>query len=143
MTNKTLPKIVLTIAVALGAVGFFFQSSSSHSGYYKMVDEVMAAPAEWTGKDMKVHGWVEAGSIVEEVVGQEMRRTFTLEHKGQRIEVRHVGPKPDTFRDKSEVVADGKIVIENGVPVMVAESLMAKCPSKYEGAPRDKLFENR
>ena len=38
------------------------------------------------------------------------------------------------FRDKSEVVAEGKIIEENGQPVLIADNLMAKCP-KYEGAP--------
>ena len=65
-----------------------------------------------------------------------------LEHKGKRIKVRNKGPKPDSFKDKSEVVAEGRIVEENGEPVLVATNLMAKCPSKYEGAPKDQLFEN-
>ncbi|MEZ4399932.1 MAG: cytochrome c maturation protein CcmE [Kofleriaceae bacterium] len=141
MNNTTVAKIALTAAIGLGVVGFFFHSSSSHTGNYKMVDEVAAAPDHWTGKAMKVHGWVEAGSIKEEVVGQEMKRTFVLEYKGARIDVKNIGPKPDTFRDKAEVVAEGKIAMEDGKPVLYATNLMAKCPSKYEGAPRDKLFE--
>jgi cytochrome c-type biogenesis protein CcmE len=134
-------KIVLSAAIGLGVVGFFFHSSRSHTSYYKMVDEVAAAPDTWDGKVLKVHGWVEAGTIVEKIVDQEMHRTFVLEHKGQRIEVRNTGPKPDTFRDKSEVVAEGKIILENGEPVLIATNLMAKCPSKYEGANREKLFQ--
>ena len=55
--------------------------------------------------------------------------------------VRNKGPKPDSFRDRSEVVAEGKMIDENGAPVLVATSLMAKCPSKYQGASKDKLFD--
>lgn len=138
--HSTLAKIALTVAVIVGAVGFFFYSGSKHVGDYKMVDEVMVAPSQYQGKDMKVHGWVEPGSIQEDIVAQETVRTFVLEHNGQRIRVRNKGPKPDSFRDRSEVVAQGKIIDENGEPVMVATELMAKCPSKYEGAPKDKLF---
>ena len=101
----------------------------------------MVAWGSWVDKPLKVHGYFEPGTIDEKVVDQETVRTFVLEHKGKRIKVRKKGPKPDTFKDKSEVVAEGKIVEENGEPVLVATNLMAKCPSKYEGAPKDKLFE--
>ena len=141
MTRSTVAKIVLSLAIGLGVVGFFFHSSSSHTGDYKMVDEAVAGASSWNGKEMKVHGWVEAGSIDEQIVGQETHRTFVLEHKGARIVVKNSGPKPDTFRDKAEVVADGKLVVENGQPVFYATNLMAKCPSKYEGANREKLFK--
>lgn len=141
MNQSTVAKVVLTVAIGLGVTGFFFHSSRKHTSHYKMVDEVAVAPDHWNGKQLKVHGWVEAGSIVEKVVDQEMHRTFVLEHKGRRIAVRNTGPKPDTFRDKSEVVAEGKVVLENGEPVLLATNLMAKCPSKYEGANRDKMFE--
>jgi cytochrome c-type biogenesis protein CcmE len=141
VNQSTAAKIILTVAIVVGGAGFFFYSSRSHTSYYKMVDEVTAAPDTWEGKVLKVHGWVEAGSIKEEVVDQEMHRTFILEHKGRRIVVRNTGPKPDTFKDKAEVVAEGRIVLENGEPVLVATNLMAKCPSKYEGANREKLFK--
>lgn len=143
MTNTTVAKIVLTVAIALGVVGFFWHSSSSHTGAYKMVDEAVAVAPSWEGKEMKVHGWVQAGTIDEQIVGQEMHRSFVLEHKGARILVKNIGPKPDTFRDKAEVVASGKLMMENGAPVLYATDLMAKCPSKYEGAQRDKMFEQK
>ena len=140
MQSSTLSKVALSIAVSVGAVGFFFYSSQSHTSRYKMVDQVMAAPDQWMGKPMQVHGFVEPGSIHEDIVEQETVRTFILENHGQRILVRNKGPKPDSFRDRSEVVAEGKIVDESGQPVLVATGLMAKCPSKYQGASKDKLF---
>lgn len=140
-SNSTIAKIVLTAAIGLGVVGFFFHSSSSHTSAYKMVDEVAAAGSTWEGRNMKVHGFVQAGTIDERVEGQEMHRSFILEHKGKAIVVKNTGPKPDTFRDKSEVVAEGKLVMENGQLVLHATNLMAKCPSKYEGAQKDKMFQ--
>ena len=85
-------------------------------------------------------GFVQA---LEQVVGQETVRSFILESRGQRLLVRNRGPKPDSFRDRSEVVAEGRLVIEDGEPVLEATGLMAKCPSKYHGAPKDRLFEGR
>ncbi len=139
--SMTKLKVIITIAILAGVVGFFKHSARGHTGNYKMVDEVMLSHGQFVGKPMKIHGWVEAGSINEQIVAQETVRTFVLEHKGKRILVRNKGPKPDSFRDKSEVVAEGTIIEENGQPIVVADNLMAKCPSKYEGAPQEKLFD--
>ena len=139
---STTVKVLLSIAVLALVVGFFRYTARGHTSHYKMVDEVMVAWGSWVAKPLKVHGYVEPGSIDEKVVDQETIRTFVLEHKGKRIKVRNKGPKPDSFKDKSEVVAEGKIVEENGEPVLEATNLMAKCPSKYEGAPKAKLFDD-
>ena len=152
MQNSTLAKIALTAAVALAGVGFFVKSTLGHTQHYKMVDELMASGdlSQWKGKELKVHGWVLAGSIREEVVKQETQRTFVLTKEGKKIRVFSMGPKPDTFKDQSEVVATGHIVpaaeqaelarslgvtLEADLDhVVVAKELQAKCPSKYQGA---------
>lgn len=125
-------KVLLSVAVVGGGGGILVYSSMAEADYYKHVDEVTLAPDRWVDKNLKVHGFVEAGSIEEQIVGQATVRTFVLEYKGERIHVRHKGPKPDTFRDLSEVVAQGKLVRENGAVMLDASELMAKCPSKYE-----------
>jgi cytochrome c-type biogenesis protein CcmE len=137
MSNK-LPKILVSVAIAFGVLGFFVYSSLGQAQHYKMVDDLMKAPDQWVGKEMKVHGWVEPGSIKEWISDQKMVRTFTLEKGGKRIQVSHEGPKPDTFRDLSEVVATGVVQKKDGVLVVEASELSAKCPSKYEGAQSNK-----
>jgi cytochrome c-type biogenesis protein CcmE len=147
MNRSTLGKIVLTGAVALGGIAFVMKSSASAERYFH-VEELMAKELpEWTGKELKVHGVVEAGTIVEKIENQETQRTFLLQSKGKKIRVFSAGPKPDTFKDESEVVATGHLVpaadfrplaqklgvaIESDMPYVVqASELMAKCPSKY------------
>ncbi|HEY0190505.1 MAG TPA: cytochrome c maturation protein CcmE [Kofleriaceae bacterium] len=151
MDKNTLGKILLTAVVAIGGVGFFVRSSFSSAQHYMMVDDLLASDmSSWTGKELKVHGWVEAGSIHENVVDQETHRTFLLQKGGKKIRVFSVGPKPDTFKDQSEVVATGHLVpadqlravaqklgvaLESDLPYVVdSTELMAKCPSKYDGA---------
>jgi cytochrome c-type biogenesis protein CcmE len=151
MDKSTLGKIVLTAAVAVGGVGFLVKSSVSSASHYKMVDELLATDlTSWTGKELKVHGWVESGSIKESIVNQETHRTFLLQKGGKKIRVFSVGPAPDTFKDQSEVVATGRLVptqqmtklaqslgvaLESDMKYVVDSSeLMAKCPSKYDGA---------
>ncbi len=155
MQNSTLGKIVITAAVAVCGVGFLVKSSVSSAQHYKMVDDLLTTDlSSWEGKEMKVHGWVEAGSIHEKVVNQETHRTFILQKSGKKIRVFSSGPKPDTFKDQSEVVATGHLVpaatmkdlaasldvaIESDMPYVVdSTELMAKCPSKYDGAQVNK-----
>lgn len=141
--QSRLIKLILSLVIVAGGTGFLIYSSMGHAEYYKMVEEVMVKPQDWVGKSLRVHGYVEAGSIKESIVAQKTVRTFILESKGQRLLVKHEGPKPDTFKDLSEVVANGTIVQEDGQYVLKATELMAKCPSKYEGAALNKNLGKR
>jgi cytochrome c-type biogenesis protein CcmE len=153
MNKNTLGKIILTAAVAIGGVGFLVKSSVGSAQHYKMVDDLLSSDlSSWKDKELKVHGWVESGSITEKIVTQETHRTFLLQKGGKKIRVFSAGPKPDTFKDQSEVVATGHLIpstdpgikkvaeglgvsIESDMPYVVdATDLMAKCPSKYDGA---------
>lgn len=159
MQNSTIVKLVLTGAVAVAGVAFFAKSAATSTQYYKMVDQLLATDlGQWKGKQLKVHGWVVAGSIKEKVVNQETIRTFLIHKDGKKIRVFGKGPKPDTFKDQSEVVATGAIVpasqmaalaesldirIESDMAYVVdATELMAKCPSKYDGAQANKKLDD-
>jgi cytochrome c-type biogenesis protein CcmE len=160
MQNSTLAKIALTAAVAVAGVGFLVSSSIGGAQHYKMVDELVAGDlTAWQGKEMKVHGFVQAGTIVEKVVNQETHRTFVLQRGGKKIRVFNLGPKPDTFKDQSEVVATGQLIaisepkmkdlaqslgvtIDSDMPFVVESTeLMAKCPSKYDGATSNRKLD--
>jgi len=160
MQNSTLAKIVLTAAVAVGGVVFFVKSTLGNTQEYMMVDELMAGDlARFEGKELKVHGWVLAGSIKEEIVNQQTMRTFVLQKAGKKIRVFSKGPKPDTFKDQSEVVATGRLLpkamvkdlaiqlkvnLEIDISYVVdATDLQAKCPSKYEGAQVNKNLDSK
>jgi cytochrome c-type biogenesis protein CcmE len=155
MQNSTLAKIALTAAVGVAGLGFFVKSTLGHTQSYRMVHELMAGDlSQWKDKEIKVHGWVLAGSIHEHVVDQKTQRSFVLTSNGQKVRVFSFGPKPDTFKDQSEVVASGHLVpaaeradlakslgvtLEADLPYVVdATKLDAKCPSKYDGARANK-----
>lgn len=169
MDTRLLPKIALTFGILAGGGGFLVYSSRSHAQHYEMVDKLVDTGIDhYKGKELKVHGFVEAGSIVESIVNQEQRRTFVLQKGGKKIRVFSLGPKPDTFKDQSEVVATGRLIAAADVqkladdicaaakgnpscpirtdaeqPMVVDSSeLMAKCPSKYEGANSNKIDTN-
>jgi cytochrome c-type biogenesis protein CcmE len=140
--NKRMMKVLLSVAVVAGGIGLLVYSSLGHVQYYKMVDELLAEPDGWVDKTLRVHGFVEAGSIQERIVDQRSETTFMVENNGARIRVEHTGPKPDTFKDLSEVVAKGRLVHEGDEYVFYASELMAKCPSKYEGAAQNRNLDS-
>lgn len=161
MQNSTIAKLALTGAVVVGGVVFFARSASSSRQHYRMVDQLVSSDmGQWDGKELKVHGWVVSGTIKEKVVNQETIRTFVLHKEGKKIRVFNKGPKPDTFKDQSECVATGRVlpatqaqvaemakaldVRADGEATYVVEAseLMAKCPSKYEGAQINKNLDD-
>lgn len=166
MKKSTLGKILATVVFVFGGTAFMIYSSVGHAQHYEMVDALVSGGKldAWQGKDLKVHGFVEAGSIVEAPVNQETQRTFILQKGGKKIRVFSKGPAPDTFKDQSEVVATGRLVaakdlqaIADGLCkakptaacpihtdaeqayIVESSELMAKCPSKYDGAASNKI----
>lgn len=141
-------KIIATVVAVLAGGGFLVYSSLADAQPYKMVDALLAQPADYENRTMRLHGYVEPGSIDEKIVEQQTERTFVLENNGKRILVKHIGPTPDTFRDESEVVAKGRLTKQGEEYIFHASELMAKCPSKYEGVPKasenqeNRLFTN-
>jgi len=152
---QTTAKIALTVAL-LGSAGFLAAKTIGTTEYYKKVDE-LGELSQWTDKAMMVHGSVVPGSIREEVIGQDTQRTFLLEHGGKRVRVFSAGPKPDVFKDSSDVIAIGAIVPGDkkralaatlGVTidatyVVDATELRAKCPTRYEGAQANKNLKTK
>jgi cytochrome c-type biogenesis protein CcmE len=117
------------MTAALG--GLLWVTLAEGTEYYMHVDEVMAEPEAWYGKNLQVHGYVVEGSRLRKPDTLEYR--FKVENNGAVIEAEYTGLVPDTFQDGSEVVITGQLdahgftVKPNGV--------MAKCPSKYEPKP--------
>jgi cytochrome c-type biogenesis protein CcmE len=135
MLHTTLGKVILTGILLMAGGGFLVYSSLDDAQYYEMVDKVVETPQKYVDKDLKLHGYVVAGSIHEE---NAPTRTFALEMNGKHIDIRFTGPKPDNLKDRAEVVAHGKLLEQNGALVLEASELLAKCPSKYQGAQSNK-----
>ena len=116
----------LALAVAFGAL--LYSTLSESAQYYKHVDEVMAQPDAWYGKSLQVHGFA-----------RDIKRTrdsldysFEMYNNGQVLRASYTGVVPDTFRNESEVVLEGKL----GPDGFHATGVTAKCPSKYEPEAR-------
>lgn len=130
MSKKTI-RILATVAVLGGAfITVLATSLRESTQFYKKVDEVMPQAAEWYGKSLQLHGYVEDGSIMKRPNTLDYR--FKVKNGDSVVLASYTGVVPDTFKDGAEVVlkgrlqADGFHVEPNGV--------MAKCPSKYQAS---------
>jgi len=124
-------KIGLTCVVLVVAFGgLLYSTLSEGTEYYKHVDEVMADPAAWYGKNLQLHGFVQ---------GEPARKRDSLEYRfdvqsnGKIVRAYYTGIVPDTFKADSEVVLKGQLETD-GTFHVVKDGVMAKCPSKYDPA---------
>ncbi len=129
--NKTVKMLITTLVLTAALGGLLWGTLAEGTEYYMHVDEVMAEPDAWYGKNLQVHGFVVAGSRY--VKPDTLEYRFKVEHNGAVIDAEYTAIVPDTFLDGAEVVISGQLgphgftVAPNGV--------MAKCPSKYEPKP--------
>jgi cytochrome c-type biogenesis protein CcmE len=118
------------IVAALAWLGFVgFQESKA---YYITVDEFNAmkdghGKDGLAGKTLKLAGDVVAGSI--DRSGPQME--FVIASSSTSIRVRYTGSGiiPDTFKDGSKALVEGKLDADG---VFNARHIEAKCASKYE-----------
>jgi cytochrome c-type biogenesis protein CcmE len=128
MSHKAV-KVGATTLVLLTAFGVLMYSTLGESmQYYKYVDEVMAEPAAWQGKNLQIHGNVVPGSRAKKP--DTLDYQFDIHRNGKTIRAYYTGVVPDTFQDDAEVVLTGRLT-EHG---FMATGMTAKCPSKYEEA---------
>lgn len=110
-------------AIALWRVTARWPDAPAGPIQYRRVDEVMADPARYRGRELKLHGYaerVQRGAVTE----------IVLAERGQRVTVRVKGSVPDTLAERAEVVARGELTDDG----FVATEVMAKCPSTYNTA---------
>jgi len=133
---KPWAKFAILVVGIIGTLAWLAAGGISETKtYYKTIAEVAALgdQAQSRGR-LRVGGDVEQGSIVRN--GGEVR--FVLKQDALRLPVVYNGsePLPDTFRDGSQALADGKMMA-NGT--FQATKIQAKCASKYEGKPQYKI----
>jgi cytochrome c-type biogenesis protein CcmE len=126
MHSKLLKVLLTTLVLGLAFGALLYSSLRDETQFYKHVDEVTAAPGDWYGKRLQVHG--HASDIRRRPDSLDYR--FEISHNGEVITASYSGIVPDTFKDGSEVVVKGTLTPEGFV--VEPNGVMAKCPSKYE-----------
>jgi cytochrome c-type biogenesis protein CcmE len=128
---KTYWKFAALVAVIVGTLVWLAAGGINEGKtYYKTVAELQAMGPAAQGQRLRVAGDVVPGSIVRQ--GRQV--SFTLKQEGRTLKVVYSGsePLPDTLRDSSQALADGRMRPDN---VFQASQIQAKCASKYEAKP--------
>jgi cytochrome c-type biogenesis protein CcmE len=125
-------KVGLVFALLGGALALLMFGSQASDAlvYSKLVDEVLKAPNDFHGRELRIEGDLKPGSIHFRENPCEYR--FTLGKEGSEMPVRF--PQcivPDTFKDGMglKVTVQGKLT---GEGYFLANQVIPRCPSKYE-----------
>lgn len=129
-TGKSPIFLVIGLLIAVVGVYFLLVDGLSSETYFFTVDEFVARKAELVGQTVRVKGTVVPKSIVGEI-GQ-LERTFRITENEKSVTVVYNKSLPDTFKENVEVVVRGEF---NDLDQLVAQEVMVKCPSRYEGSP--------
>ncbi len=136
MTRKKVKFVAGFTVIVLCLLYLVVSGFQKSAMYYFTVTELEARQAEFVDRRIRLAGKVVPGSI------QTDDRTLAVAFQiwepiggapdafSEPRAVRYKGIVPDTFRDESDVVLEGKTGADG---VFHAETLLAKCPSKYEG----------
>jgi cytochrome c-type biogenesis protein CcmE len=120
-------KFVLGGSAIVGAVLYLIVTGmTGNASYYLTVAEAADAGTAGTTAVVRVKGKVREGSSKWDP--QALRLSFALADGQQQIPVFYHGVMPDLFAEGREIIVEGRLSPRG----LVAESLLASCPSKYE-----------
>lgn len=128
--KRRLPiSFVLGGLAILGAVIYLVMANTQANAVYYMTVSELKTCTVCTTQSVRVAGVVQAGSVVNNDANQQM--SFTIADGSQSLNVVYSGIVPDIFRPGITVVVEG---LYSGHGPFQAQTLLAKCPSKFQSA---------
>ena len=126
--GRRLKLLIAGGSVLLGACYLMVTALQTSPVYYLTVGELLERGTAAYGQQIRVAGDVVPGTVVREDAGLGVR--FVVHDGSGQVPVYYRGgPVPDIFGDEVQVVVEGKY---NADGTFVANTLLAKCPSKFE-----------
>ncbi len=119
--------IVGGVLVAVALVALLYNVFQGFAVYYYTVSEVNASGQALYAQNVRVAGKVGADPVQWDA--RTMITAFTLADEEASLAVVYKGVVPDTFKAGSDVVVEGTWGKDG---IFHGDSLIAKCPSKYE-----------
>jgi cytochrome c-type biogenesis protein CcmE len=120
-------------AVFSGVVAFLlFNTFQSNAVYYYSLSELTAQQEVLTGRILRVNAVPDKASIRNDP--KTLRLEFNLVEGELVLPVVYYGVVPDSMGMADSVVAEGKLDADG---VFQAQTLLVKCPSKYEEGPAE------
>jgi cytochrome c-type biogenesis protein CcmE len=126
--KRRLPLSFILAGIAiLGAVLYLvFANTQANAVYYMTVPELKHCTT-CTAQSVRVAGIVQTGSVAR----NDSQITFTISDGNQTLPITYTGVVPDIFRPGIQVVVEGHYT---GQGPFNAQTLLAKCPSKFQSA---------
>jgi cytochrome c-type biogenesis protein CcmE len=116
------------IAILAAVIYLIYINTQTTALYYMTIPELEHCTT-CMGQDVRIAGYVQAGSIVHHDQSQTV--SFVIEDSKQTLQVTYTGVLPDIFRAGVQVVVEGHY---SGKGPFQAQTLLAKCPSKFQSA---------
>lgn len=125
--NKKIKFIVGGVMIALAIVYLIFTGIQSTAAYFLTIDELYAKGEALENHTVRVAGKVDESSI--DFNNRDLIINFEITSEtGERMHVVFNGPKPDQMREGADAILEGKYDGQT----FTADSLLLKCPSRYE-----------
>ncbi len=133
--NKNLKFIIGGILVVALIITLIVQATVSTGAYYLTVTELGQQSQSIVGERVRVSGTVVDGS--EDWNAQEITLRFSIsDEDGSQLPIVFYGPRPDNFQRAASAIVEGELLPDGSFQ---AETLLLKCPSRYEEEP-DEVF---
>jgi cytochrome c-type biogenesis protein CcmE len=129
-SRKRRVRLVIALTSAILLAGALIYTSFSAATDAKQPSQLLRSAD--SGRSYQLTGKVVPGSIVHD--GAVMR--FAIRDRngtGPRLPVTYTGEVPDPFRGGREIIVNG--TMRGGTFVGEKDSLVTKCPSKFQAAP--------
>ena len=141
--KKSNRKVIIAILVMVASVSFLiYRGLADTSVYYMTVGELKSSSLGMQigpNQSVRVGGLVVDGGIDYDQRDLELRFSIKDEsNSDQVIQALYKGAKPDAFEPEIEALLEG--TYDRDKNLFQAETLLVKCPSKYESETTD---ENR
>jgi cytochrome c-type biogenesis protein CcmE len=133
--RKRIPFSFIMAGIAiLGAVIYLVYANTQTTALYYMTVPELAHCSTCATQSVRVAGYVQDGSI--KYYNQDQSVSFVISENvsgknNQTLPVTYSGVVPDIFRPGVQVVVEGRY---SGSGPFNAQTLLAKCPSKFQSA---------
>ena len=125
-------KFGVAAVVVVGVIAYLMISGlSQHTIYYLEVSELLEDPTKFDMKGARISGDVVANSIVKDTMDKKLLQFAISDANGTAMNVEYKGVVPDAFEEGVTVIVEGNY--DPVKQIFFANTLLAKCPSKYEG----------
>ena len=125
--NKRVKFIIGGAVIALAIIYLIFTTTQSTASYFLTVEELYDKGSAIYDRNVRVSGMVMGDGV--DFNSRELTLKFEIAGaSGETLPVVFNGPKPDQMRHGADAILEGKYDGE----IFVADSLLLKCPSRYE-----------